>query len=257
MSYFNYGFYRAPTQAELKEKARKATKKDYHPVVLASRTISSSWWGKAWCDNIDRYADAYNRLDRGKKYVRSDAVVDLVLSPGRVDAKVVGSRKTPYDITVTIDPIRRDSYEKIVSVAEGKLKSINALEKGEFPKEYQELFTMKGSGLFPQLNEIHFSCSCPDSSRICKHIAAVLYAIGNRLDDNPLLFFSLRGIDVSEFASKLIKKEAARIWQNVDSKIEKERLIDDAKASRLFGYEAPPDSADDDDIKRVLRNINK
>ena len=253
----SYGFFHTPTQAELREKARKATKKDYHPIVLTSRTISSSWWGKAWCDNIDYYADAYNRLDRGKKYVRADAVVDLNINGGKVTAKVVGSRKTPYDVTVVIDPVKKENYEKIVSVAEGKLKSISALEKGEFPKEYRDLFTMKGDGLFPRLSEIHFACSCPDPTRICKHIAAVLYAIGSRLDDNPLLFLSLRGIDVNDFTERLIKKEAARIWQSVGSSIDKERLIGEEEAERLFGFEAPPHTSDDKDIRKVLKSLQK
>ncbi len=253
----SYGFFHTPTQAELKAKAKKAVKKDYHPIVLSSRTISSSWWGKAWCDNIDRYADAYNRLDRGKKYVRADAVIDLNINGGRVDAKVVGSRKTPYDVTVVIDPVNKSNYERIVSIAEGKLKSISDLERGEFPKEYRDLFTMKGEGLFPRLNEIHFSCSCPDSARICKHIAAVLYAIGSRLDDNPLLFLSLRGIDVKDFTERLIKKEAARIWQSVESSIEKERLIGEEEAAALFGFEAPPDGGDEEEIKKVLKSLKK
>lgn len=253
----SYGFFHTPTQAELKAKAKKAVKKDYHPIVLSSRTISSSWWGKAWCDNIDYYADAYNRLDRGKKYVRADAVVDLNIEGGRVTAKVVGSRKTPYDVTVVIDPVKKENYEKIVSIAEGKLKSLTELEKGEFPKEYRDLFTMKGEGLFPRLNEIHFSCSCPDPTRICKHIAAVLYAIGSRLDDNPLLFLELRGIDVKDFAERLIKKEAARIWQNVGTAVDKERLITEDEAARLFGFEAPPGTSDESDIKKVLKSIQK
>ncbi len=253
----SYGFFHTPTKAELKEKARKATKKDYHPIVLSSQTISSSWWGKAWCDNIDYYADAYNRLDRGKKYVRADAVVDLNMDGGRVTAKVVGSRKTPYDVTVVIDPVKKENYNKIISIAEGKLKSISALEKGEFPKEYKDLFTMKGEGLFPKLGEIHFSCSCPDPTRLCKHIAAVLYAIGSRLDDNPLLFLSLRGIDVKEFTESLIKKEASRIWQSVGSSIDKERLIDDKEALALFGFEEPPHTSGDEEIKVVLKSIKK
>ncbi len=255
MSY--YGYFHTPTQAELREKARKATKKGYHPIVLSSKTISSSWWGKAWCDNIDYYADACNRLDRGKKYVRADAVVDLNINGGRVEAKVVGSRKTPYDVTVIIDPVKKENYEKIVSVAEGRLRSLDALEKGEFPKEYRDLFTMKGEGLFPRLSEIHFSCSCPDPTRICKHIAAVLYAIGSRLDDNPLLFLSLRGIDVKDFTERLIKKEAARIWQSVGTKIEKERLIGEKEASSLFGFETPPNTADESEIEKVLKSIRK
>lgn len=234
-----YGFYKAPTQAELKAKAARAVKKGYNPVIIDGRVIATSWWGKAWCDNIDLYADNYNRLDRGKKYVRSNAVVDLTLGHGVVEAKVVGSRAKPYEVKVVIDPIDDANYKEIMKVCEGKLSSLTDLESGKFPKEYKELFTAKGKGLFPKLSEIRFICSCPDYSHMCKHIAAVLYAIGRRLDDNPLLFLELRGIDVKEFTDSIIKKEAERIWASVDSKIDEERLIKDEEAVRLFGFELP------------------
>ena len=83
-----------------------------------------------------------------------------------------------------------------MEICKGSLGSLSDLEKGKFPKEYKDLFTGEGTGLFPTLREIHFSCSCSDSARMYKHIAAVLYAIGRRLDDNPLLFLSMRGIDL-------------------------------------------------------------
>lgn len=242
MSWYSYGYYPpAPTQAELKAKAAKAVKPGYKPITVDGRVIATTWWGRKWCENIDRYADNYNRLDRGRKYVRANAVIDLDIDGGTIRAKVIGSARKPYEITVKIAPLNSDNYEHILSVCQGKLESLSALESGKFPKEYQELFTAEGKGLFPTLKEISFSCSCPDSSRLCKHIAAVLYAVGRRLDDNPLIFLSLRGIDVEEFSTALIRKEAVRLWQNSEKEIDKSRLLGEEEAVRLFGFEPSPD----------------
>lgn len=254
MSFGYYGYFKPQiTQEELKAKAAKAVKPGYKPVIIDGRIIAKTWWGRSWCDNIDRYADNYNRLDRGKKYVRSNAVVDLQLEGGKVTAKVIGSGRKPYDVEVFIQPLRKDKYEHILAECEGKLESLAALEEGKFPTEYKELFTAEGDGLFPSLGEIKFYCSCPDSSRVCKHIAAVLYAIGRRLDDDPLIFFSLRGIDVKSFSETVIKKEAMRLWNSSTLEISKDREIAEDKAMKLFGYEKAPDSDSELDYRNILK----
>ena len=254
MSYGHYGFYAPkPSQAELRAKAAKAVKAGYKPVVIEGRIIARTWWGRNWCDNIDRYADNYNRLDRGKSYVRSNCVVDLNIEGGLISAKVMGSRKTPYDVQVKIAPIEKEKYEQILSICEGKLESISALENGKFPEEYKDLFTAKDKGLFPSIREIAFYCSCPDSSRVCKHIAAVLYAIGHRLDDDPLFFFSLRGINVKSFAETVIKKEAKRLWSGIDKDLSEDREMDEESAMRLFGFEKQPEGKGEIDFRKILK----
>ncbi len=242
MSYGYSYFKPQPTQAELRVKVAKAIKPGYKPVSIEGRTIASTWWGRAWCDNIDRYADNYNRLDRGKKYVRANAVIDLDIGEGLVTAKVLGSGRKPYDVVVRIEPLKKDRLDHIIKVCSGKLESLAALESGKFPKEYQQLFTDKEGGLFPSLREIRFSCSCPDLSRLCKHIAAVLYGIGRRLDDNPLIFLTLRGIDVKSFTESVIRKEAGRLWSSSDKKIRAGRVMDEDRAKGLFGYESAPET---------------
>src|SRR5260370_37407973 len=54
------------------------------------------------------------------------------------------------------------------------------------------------TGLFPSPREIKLSCSCPDWAEMCKHVAAVLYGIGTRLDQQPELLFRLHGVDEKE-----------------------------------------------------------
>ena len=116
MSYGYSYFKPQPTQAELRVKVAKAIKPGYKPVSIEGRTIASTWWGRAWCDNIDRYADNYNRLDRGKKYVRANAVIDLDIGEGLVTAKVLGSGRKPYDVVVRIEPLKKDRLDHIIKV---------------------------------------------------------------------------------------------------------------------------------------------
>ena len=61
------------------------------PVVIDGRTIARTFWGKAWCENLEQYSDFESRLPRGRTYVRSGAVIDLVISAGAVSALVSGS----------------------------------------------------------------------------------------------------------------------------------------------------------------------
>ena len=242
MGYYGYGGYAPqPTQAELRAKAAKMVKPGYKPVIIDGKNIARSWWGKSWCDNIERYARLSNRIKRGKSYVKGNAVIDLSINRGIIRAKVIGSRRTPYDVVIKIDPVNKRNYENILKVCSGKFESLSALEEGRFPEEYRELFTAEGKGLFPAEREIHFSCSCPDYTSVCKHVAAALCAVGRRLDDAPLMLLELRGIDTGEFSAAVLKKEAERIWASSGKAIDPERMMSEEEAMRLFGFERPPE----------------
>ena len=209
MSRYGYwGFFKpAPTVGERKEKAAKTiarlSKKGrtLSPVRIEGRAIARTFWGKAWCDNIERYRDYAYRLERGRSYVRSGAVVDLRLSGGRADALVVGSGSRPYEISVRIDPMAKRDWDALVKRSAGRIASLMALAQGRLPEEMLHDFCDPETGLFPKPREIRFSCSCPDGASCCKHVAAVLYGIGARLDASPELFFTLRGIDPDAIVS--------------------------------------------------------
>ena len=193
--------------AERRARAQRAAKKlaakgrAMHPVVIEGRTIARSFWGKAWCDNVENYRDFAYRLERGRSYVRSGAVIDLVIEPGAVKALVQGSMRRPYEASIRIDPLPPARWEAIKRKALGKVSSLLDLAAGCVPEELLRAFCDPRDGLFPARGEISFSCSCPDSARLCKHLAAVFYGIGARLDEDPTLFFTLRGIDPGELLS--------------------------------------------------------
>ena len=236
--YWEEGFYSQPTTSELKRKSEasrvSAEKKGkrLEPVVIQGRKIAKSWWGRAWCDNLERYADYESRLSRGKRYVKTGAVIDLSITKGRIQAKVQGSRKTPYKVEIRISPLSEERCQEILQKCGKRVETLEKLLSGDFPEELKELFTQRG-GLFPSSREISFSCSCPDWALMCKHVAAVLYGIGARLDANPSLFFELRGIEMGRFIDVAIANRVERMLKNAGRT--SGRTIDEGDIRGLFG----------------------
>jgi uncharacterized Zn finger protein len=163
------------------------------PVVIEGRIIARSFWGKAWCDNLESYSDFANRLPRGRTYVRNGSVMDLELGAGTVRALVSGSEL--YRISVRIAPLARPRWQAVVRECAGKIGSLVELLQGKFSRAVMELLIRRELGLFPSASEIAFKCSCPDWAAMCKHVAATLYGVGARLDAEPELFFRLRRVD--------------------------------------------------------------
>ncbi len=241
-SYWKTGNFQQPTEYELHRNVentrQKAAKKGkaLHPIVVSGRSITNSWWGNAWCKNLERYADFSSRIDRGKRYVRSGTVVDLQIEKGRVLAKVQGSRKTPYKVEVRISPMSEEACQSIIERCTTKVGNIEQLVSGSFPEELKELFGGH-NGLFPSPKEIRFSCSCPDWALMCKHVAAVLYGIGVRLDEDPLLFFELRGIEINRFIDVTLANRVDKMLENAEAAAEcsKRVMTETAELSELFG----------------------
>ncbi len=211
------------------------------PIVIEGRTIAKTWWGKAWNSNLELYADYSNRLARGRSYIRTGAVVDLQIETGIVTALVQGSRRTPYEVQVQIDALVERQLESVAKLCDQKIADLEQLIAGKFPKELEEIFTVKGEGLFPTSKEIHFSCSCPDWASMCKHVSAVLYGIGARFDGDPALFFTLRNIDFHLLIKKTIDQKMQSMLKNAEKP--SSRVLDDPDVLDLFGIEGsdPPD----------------
>lgn len=230
--------YEQPDAGELKKKSaasRKSAKakgRILEPVVIRGRDIAKTWWGRAWCDNLEKYADYESRLGRGKRYIRNGSVIDLKIQKGKIHARVQGTRKTPYKIEIRISPLSEERCQDILVRCGRKLENLEALLKGDFPDEMKELFQGQG-GLFPEPKEISFSCSCPDWALMCKHVAAALYGVGARLDENPLLFFELRGIDVGKFIDVALENRVEAMLANVGKRTD--RMMDDSDLGKLFG----------------------
>jgi uncharacterized Zn finger protein len=228
------------------EKAAKAAKKlkqlmkknpGMRPVVLQGTTIARSWWGKSWCLNLERYADFSNRIGRGRSYVRHGAVLDLQIRPGRIDALVQGSRSAPYKVRIHIDKLAEPTWHAIRDACEGRIDSLQMLLSGRFPEDLAGVFMTQDKGLFPSPREIHFECSCPDWAGMCKHVAAVLYGVGARLDQDPAMLFVLRAAAVDDLISRAVEETTRKLLEQAEAESDNGRVIADADLSALFGID--------------------
>ena len=206
MGYYDGGWAPYVSVAERRRKALREVEKrrkkgnNILPVAITGRTIATTFWGKSWCENLERYSDYANRLPRGRTYVRNGSVVDLQITPGAVRALVSGS--SLYEVSVTVAPVAAARWNSICTDCAGAIDSLIELLQGRFSKGVMERICRQNLGLFPMPSEIRLACSCPDSASMCKHVAAVLYGIGARLDHQPELLFRLRAVDEKDLIAK-------------------------------------------------------
>ena len=254
MSYYGFRPYVPVAKRRMlaARKLEKLNKKGHivSPVVIQGRTIARNFWGKAWCENLERYSDYANRLPRGRSYVRNGSIVDLIIERGQVRAMVSGS--DIYSVRIEISTVSRACWKAICKDCLGSIGSLVELLQGKLSKNVMERVCRKGDGLFPSPREIKMTCSCPDWAGMCKHVAAVMYGAGARLDIAPDLLFALRGVDRSE----LIVNAGADL-PTAQTGVATERILAEDDVAALFGIEmAPgPSAPGADEMKKSARSV--
>lgn len=238
-----YSYYKpyvsAAEKARKLEKALKKMAKDGFvclPVKLEGKKIAHTFWGKAWCENLERYSDLENRLPRGRTYVRNGSVVHLRIGPGTVDALVNGSER--YTVRATMKPLEQEHWAAIKRDCAGGIDSLVELLQGRLSQAVMDRICRPKTGLFPAPAEIKMTCSCPDYADVCKHIAAVIYGIGSRLDTQPELLFTLRQVDASELIA------SASGGALVHAKTGSAKELDAEDLGALFGLDMGGEVAD-------------
>ena len=256
MAYWRYPRYVsvAEKRAKAARKLKQLRKKNpaIQPIVLEGRTIAKTWWGKSWNLNLERYADYSNRIGRGRSYVRHGAVLDLQISAGQVKSLVQGSRTKPYTVTIKIKGITKAIWKNMKAACAGKLDSLPELLSGKFPKAIGEVFTAQGRGLFPSPQEIGFDCSCPDWASMCKHVAATLYGIGTRLDDDAGLFFKLRKVKIDDLIQQTLKDQSYKLLEKAEKM--NPAKIAESDLSGMFGIDM--EETMDLDLPAVTKKVS-
>lgn len=206
-----YGYYYGgfPDYVSVAERRKRAARKLAQlrkkgltpaPIVLEPRRpIAKTFWGKAWCDHLESYADFASRLPRGRSYVRNGSVIDLQIAKGEVRALVSGSEI--YEATVAVEMLPATRWKAVRRECAGQIGTVVELLSGKLSRAVMEQLCHRERGLFPGAREIEMRCSCPDGAWLCKHLAAVLYGVGARLDGSPELLFTLRGVDGAELVA--------------------------------------------------------
>ncbi len=235
-----YGYYDGgfPEYVPVAERRKRAARKlaqlrkkghDPKPIRIDGRAIAKTFWGKAWCDHLESHADLANRLPRGRTYVRNGSVIDLQIAEGEVRALVSGSEI--YEVKVRIQPLAAPRWKTVRRECAGQIGTVVELLAGRFSSAVMEVLCHRQKGIFPVTREIAVSCSCPDGAWLCKHLAAVLYGVGARLDDAPELLFTLRGVDGAELVAAAGKAGALATAAPADDVIGGEHLAE------IFGIE--------------------
>lgn len=200
------------------------------PVTAGRGAIARTFWGKAWCQNLERYSDYSNRLPRGRTYLRNGSVIDLEIAVGTVTAQVMGS--SLYRINVNIAAVQARQWQGITRDCAQSIDSLVELLQGQLSTSVMERITRPGTGLFPSPKEISFSCSCPDWAAMCKHVAATLYGVGARLDAQPELLFILRKVDATELIAR-----AGESAPPIRKPQGAGRILDASKLADVFGID--------------------
>ncbi len=200
------------------------------PVASSRGAIAKTFWGKAWCDNLERYGDYANRLPRGRTYVRNGSVIDLAIGQGEIRAQVVGSRL--YRVEVRVATVGKKHWKSIGVDCAGSIDSMVELLRGKFSKAVMQRLCRPGDGLFPAPKEIEFTCTCPDWASMCKHVAAVLYGVGARLDQRPELLFQLRRVDGNDL---LVQAGTGMVRPRKPPA--SSRVLDESALGDVFGIE--------------------
>lgn len=214
------------------EKMKKAGRAIEPLGELSHRTkIATSFWGRAWCDHLENLGDYENRLPRGRTYVRNGSVLHLSIETGKITALVQGSEL--YEQTILIEPLAAAKWKRLKDRCRGGVGSLIELLQGKISDEIMAVVTDPADGLFPKPKEIKLDCSCPDWAGLCKHLAAILYGVGAKLDQQPELLFKLRGVDHSE----LIDESAVTTAIGGKPGSTRRRTLDAATIGDVFGLD--------------------
>jgi uncharacterized Zn finger protein len=224
-------------KAEREAAKRRGKGETLAPVVIRGRSIAQTFWGKSWCENLERYSDYSNRLPRGRTYVRNGSVIDLKITAGNATALVSGS--SIYQVSAQINALAPTRWKALRKDCAGAIDTLVELLQARFSKGIMERMCRRDSGLFPSPEEIRFSCSCPDWADMCKHVAAVLYGVGARLDEQPELLFQLRNVDHSALIATA-GKDLTIGGQTPKTS----RVLDGSDLSALFGIDLATSAED-------------
>jgi len=184
--------------------------------------FAKNWWATRWIETLERLVDR-GRLQRGRRYARAGQVVSLEEKKGGIEAKVQGSRRTPYKVTITVDALTEAQWAQVLDLLADQAAYTAQLLAGEMPPDIEEIFTAAGVSLFPEnARQLHTDCSCPDWANPCKHVAAVHYILGEQFDEDPFLLFRLRGLSQEQLLTELRARRASEAEVDLDEEVPEE-----------------------------------
>lgn len=171
-----------------------------------SATTAQTWWGERWIAALGRLVDA-QRLSQGRWHARNGRVVRLDVTRGSVIARLEGGMAVPRTVSIRLAPLSDAEWNRVLAAMAAEARYHAQLLCGQMPDQIETVFETAGTGLFPQTKDgVSLACTCSEARRglgPCKHAAAVCFALGERLDMDPLLLFELRGRTRAQLSAAL------------------------------------------------------
>ena len=172
--------------------------------------IGDRWWSQRFIGILESF-ELGGRLARGRNYARRGQVVELVVETGAVRARVQGSRPTPYAVSIRLKALPAKDWARVEATLVGRAVFLAKLLAGEMPTDIEEAFADCRLSLFPTTaGDLKTSCTCPDWSNPCKHIAATYYLLAEAFDDDPFLIMAWRGRSRDVLLARLLGREPGR-----------------------------------------------
>jgi uncharacterized Zn finger protein len=198
-SYEDANAKKARLQREIAKREKRGERFEVLEAPAGNKKLCTTFWGQAWCRNLESYQAYESRLPRGRSYLRQGKVYNLAIEAGTISAVVAGSEL--YETSIHIQPLPPPRWQSLVKAGAGQVGSMLDLLAGKLGDDLMGLLICPDQGLFPEPKEIRFDCSCPDYVDMCKHVSAVLYGVGVKLDAQPELLFTLRQVNQAELLS--------------------------------------------------------
>jgi len=175
--------------------------------------FSRTWWGQRFIAALEKIMDS-GRLSRGRSYARGGKVKSFEIEDELIKGEVRGSvnpyfgvyKEPLYITTIEFKPISAANWSAAVAYVASKASLISRLMLNEMPDQIEDAFAKLDLHLLPhRQDDFKTTCSCPDWSNPCKHIAGVYYLLAAQLDQEPFLLFELRGLSRESLQKELVK----------------------------------------------------
>lgn len=163
---------------------------------VMANNFGKTWWGEAWLCSL-AHIDYANRIPRGARYARNGSVLSISIAEGYIKAKVQGSRRIPYNVTIKVEQFSQKEIDLLIDGILNRPIIVSELLNGKLSPAVLDIAEKQRLRVFPSTwRDLGMDCSCPDWAVPCKHIAAVIYKMGQEIDNNPFLVFELHGVNI-------------------------------------------------------------
>lgn len=162
--------------------------------------VRKAWWARRWVAAVEAFRLGA-RLGRGRQYAVNGQVTELRFQGPVVTAAVQGSREHPYEVRLEFTTPGDEALDRLSRRLLSKPVLLARLLTDDLPVEVEEMFAEEGCPLFPVAGvkppyDVKMSCSCPDWMKPCKHVAAVMFLLGEEVTRRPATLLALRGLDL-------------------------------------------------------------